>query len=327
MHRRFLVSLSSLIASLAISLLWHHSANAQSPGKPIRLLVNGAAGSVGDLLARPLSESLAKALGAPVIVENRPGAGSFLSVAELLRSPADGQTLMMISAAQVVWNQHLFQKLPYDPDVDFIPISSVAAIPLMLVVNPSIPARSVESFIALAKGSPKKFSFGVGGVGNAAHISFERFQNTAGIDMIPVSYKSGPAALQDLIGGQIDAMLDGVPLLEPHVKSGRLRALAVATKRRLQSMPDVPTLAESGYPDFEAVIWVGLAVKRGTPPALIAKLNEETNRALSSPLVREAYGRIGAEVRGSSSRDFSSFIKREQQVWSPILQKANIKID
>lgn len=317
----------SAAVALAIGPLFQSTVYAQDDAKPLRLLVNGAPGSVADMLARPLADSLAKLRHVPVIVENRPGAGSFLSVAELMRSPADGHTLMMISAATVIWNKHLFKKLPYDPDRDFIPVGLVASIPMMLAVNPAVPASNIESFLKLVKASPQKYTFGYGGVGNAAHISFARFKTAAGLDMVPIGYKSGPAALQDLMGGHIDAMLDGVPLLAPQVKDGRLRALAVATKTRVPSLPDVPTMEESGLPGFEAEIWVGLAAKQGTSAAIVGQLNGDVNSALDTQAVRDVYQRIGADIRESTPSDFARFIRSEDAIWGPVIQQAGIRLD
>jgi len=234
--------------------------------------------------------------------------------------------MMLFSAATISWNRQLYKRLPYDP-ADIVPVSPLAAIPMMLVVRPTFPALNLQEFIRAARKEPRKYSYGFGGNGGAAHVSFARFASTAGIDLLPVAYKSGPPALQDLIGGQIDAMLDGAPLLEPQVKAGKLRALAVATKARLPSLPDVPTIAESGFPDFEAVIWVGMAVKKGTPVETVNKLNAQITAALQSQTVREAYGRAGAIVRQSGVKAFTEFVEAEDKLWTPVLQKAGIAIE
>ncbi|MDO8776285.1 MAG: tripartite tricarboxylate transporter substrate binding protein [Burkholderiaceae bacterium] len=295
--------------------------------KSTRLLVGGGPGSIADMLARPLADVMSKSLHQPIIVDNKPSAGGLIAITELLRNPADGQTLLMISATAVAWNQYLFKKLPYDPEFDIIPVAPIAAIPMILAVNPSVSAKSIEEFIALARKEPRKYTFGFGGNGTPSHVSFERFRSSAGIDMVPVPYRSGPNALQDLIGGQIDSMLDGVPLLESHIKSGRLRALAVATKKRIPSLPDVPTLIEKGFHDFEATIWVGIGVKKGTDPRIVQKLNIEINKALDSPGVQDVYTKMGAQVRKSSQKEFSNFIKSERAMWGPVIKNANITLE
>jgi tripartite-type tricarboxylate transporter receptor subunit TctC len=185
----------------------------------------------------------------------------------------------------------------------------------------------LSDFISAAKKSPNQFTYGFGGNGTVAHVTFARFAAATEIDLLPVAYKSGPSALQDLMGGQIDAMLDGAPLLEPHIKAGKLRALAVATKSRLPSLPDVPTIAESGYPDFEAVIWVGMAVKKGTPADTISKLNSEVSAALQSQVIKDAYARAGASVRQSGVKAFTDYVASEDKLWTPVLQKAKISIE
>lgn len=300
--------------------------SARSAGQQVlRIISSGAAGSVSDMLARPIATALANAERA-VVVDNRPGAGGFLAATELMRAPADGTTLMLLSAATTVWNKYLYKKLPYDP-ADIVPVSPLAGIPMMLVVRPGFPATSVQEFVSAAKKQPGRFTFGFGGNGGTAHVSFARFASAAGIDVTAVPYKSGPPALQDLMGGQIDAMLDGVPLLEPQVKAGKLKALAVATRSRLPSMPDLPTIAESGYPGFEAVIWVGIGVRKGTPPDVVSALNTQITAALRTPMVHDAYTRAGALVQVSSLQAFTEFVQSEDRIWGPILQKAKISVD
>jgi tripartite-type tricarboxylate transporter receptor subunit TctC len=291
----------------------------------LRIISSGAPGSVSDMLARPLATSLASG-DRTTLVDNRPGAGGFLAIAELMRSPADGNTLMLISASTTRWNKYLYKKLPYDP-ADIVPVSPMAAIPMMLVVRPGFPGSSVKDFVDAARKEPGRLTYGFGGNGGAAHVSFARFASAAGIDVTPVAYKSGPPALQDLMGGQIDSMLDGVPLLEPQVKAGKLKALAVATKSRLPSLPNLPTIAESGYPDFEAVIWVGIGAKRGTPAEILKTLNAEISTALRTPAVQHAYASAGALVRQTGLREFTEFVQAEDQIWGPILKKAAIVID
>lgn len=298
-----------------------------SGAKTSRMIVGGAASSIADMLARPLAEVLGKSLGQPMIVENKPGAAGFIAIADLLRNPSDGQNLMIIGATAVAWNQFMFKKLPYDPENDIIPVAPLAAIPMVLAVNPKVPAKTVEEFVALAKKAPGTYTYGFGGTGTPSHVSFERLRSLTGIDVVPVPYKSGPQALQDLVGGQVDVMLDGVPLLGPHIKTGRLRALAMATRARVPALPDVPTIGERGFPEFDAAIWVGIGVRKGTDMELVNRLNAEINKALDNPLVKDTYLKMGAEVRKSSQKDFAEFVREERLRWAPVIQRAKISLD
>ncbi len=295
--------------------------------KTSRLIVGGAASSIADMLARPLADVLGKSLGQPMIVENKPGAAGFIAIADLLRNPSDGQNLMILGATAVAWNQFMFKKLPYDPENDIIPVAPLAAIPMVLAVNPKVPAKTVEEFVALAKKTPGIYTYGFGGTGTPSHVSFERLRSMTGIDVVPVPYKSGPQALQDLIGGQIDVMLDGVPLLEPHIRSGRLRALAMATRTRVPALPDVPTIGERGLPEFDAAIWVGIGVRHGTDMEIVNRLNLAINKALDHPIVKDAYLKMGAEIRKSTQKDFSDFVREERLRWGPVIQRAKISLD
>lgn len=291
----------------------------------LRILSSGAPGSISDILARPIATALTTA-DRPAVVDNRPGAGGFLAINEMLRSPADGNTLMVISVASTIWNKYLYNKLPYDP-ADIVPVSPLAEIPHMLVVRPDFPAADVQEFVKVARKAGGRLTYGYGGKGGAAHVSFARFAKVAGIEATAVTYKSGPPALQDLMGGQIDAMLDGVPLLEPQVKAGKLKALAVASKSRLASLPDVPTLSESGYRDFEAVVWVGIGAKKGTPSEILNATNVQISDALQRQQVKDVYRRAGALVRQSSLQAFTDFFRAEDQMWGPELKMAGITID
>lgn len=290
-----------------------------------RIISSGAAGSISDMLARPIATGLTTA-DRTVVVENRPGAGGFVAMAEVMRSPADGNTLVLISPTTTIWNKYLYKKLPYDP-ADIVAVSSIAEIPHVLAVRADFPASNVREFVSAARKNPGQVTFGFGQTGGAAHVSFARFASVAGFEATPVAYKSGPPALQDLMGGRIDAMLDGAPLLEPHIKSGRLKALAVATQSRLASLPDVPTFAESGYPDYKAVTWVGIGVRKGTPPEIVKALNAEINKVLRQPQLQTAYGLVGALVRPSGLEEFTEFLRAEDQMWGPELKKAKITIE
>ena len=303
---------------------------AQAPGggRPIRIIAGSAAGGIADLLARPVADAMSKSLGVPVIVENRPGAGGFIAVSELTRSPADGTTILQISATVSVLNQFLFSKLPYDPEADIQPVRMTAEVPMLFVVNPAVPVKSVEEFVAAAKASPGKLTYGFGGLGFPAHISFERFRAAAGIDVLPVAYKSGQPAVQDMLGGRIDTMIEGISLLESHILDGKLRLLAVATAKRLPAFPDVPTVAERGYPGYMTNIWIGMAVKSGTPTPVVGKLNSEIAAALATSPVKDSYARLRFDIRETASpKEFADFIAAERRVWGPVIRNANVRLD
>ncbi|MDQ7747398.1 Bug family tripartite tricarboxylate transporter substrate binding protein [Hydrogenophaga pseudoflava] len=320
-RRTFVATSAVALSALATSATFAQSSRIS------RLIVGGAPSSIADMLARPLAEVLGKSMNQPMIVENKPGAAGFIAIADLLRSPSDGQTLMILSATAVAWNQFMFKKLPYDPEHDIVPVAPLAAIPMVIAVNPKVPAKTLEEFIALAKKEPNSYTYGFGGIGTPSHVSFERFRSLAGIDVVPVPYKSGPSALQDLMGGRIDVMLDGVPLLEPYIRSGRLRALAMATPARVSGLPEVPTVGERGLPEFDAAIWVGVGVRRGTEMEVVNRLNGAINVALDHPIVKDAYTKMGAEIRKATQRDFAEFVKEERGRWGPVIQRAKISLD
>ena len=317
---KFLILLCGLAMSGVLS--------AQVAGRPVRIIAGSAAGGIADLLARPIAEAMSKSLGAPVIVDDRPGAAGLVAVNELLRSPADGNTILQLSATVSVLNQFLFSKLPYDPEKDIVPVSITAGVPMLMVVNPSVQARTIEEFVAAAKAAPGKLTYGHGGLGAPAHMAFERLRGVAGIDVVPVAYKSGPFAVQDLLGGRIDAMIEGISLVENHIKDGRLRLLAVTDSKRHPAFPDVPTATERAYPGYVTDIWIGMGVRSGTPPAAVTRLNAEINAAMSSALVKETYAKLRFDVRPSlAPKEFADFIAAERKIWGPVIRNANVKLD
>ena len=296
------------------------------PGKPIRWIVPFPPGGSTDLLARVVGQKLTEGWGQQVIVENRGGAGGTLGAAEAARSPADGYTLLMGAIHHTIATS-AYPKLPYDFQKDFAPISVVAIVPNVLVVNPSVPANSTKELIAYAKANPGKLAYGSAGMGTAHHLIGEVFNSRAGTEILHVPYKGSSPAVADLIGGQVQIMYDTVASCLPHIKSGKLRPLAVATAKRSSALPDVPTIAEAALPGFEVTTWFGALAPARTPPELVAKLNAEIVKILGMPDVRKRLLDAGAEPVGSTPGEMAAQIKRETEEFGKIVRRAKIVAD
>ena len=315
------------IAAITFGLLCSTSAFAQGyPAKPIRLIA-GAPGSVSDIRARWVSERLNAALGRPIVVDNRGGAGGNIGMEVAAKSPKDGYTLVIVHQGTLALNPHIYARLGYDPIADFAPITRFVVGPLMLAVHPGMPARSVGELIALAKKKPGQFSYGSPGVGTPPHLAAELFKRMAKIEATHVPYKGGAAALLDLAGGRVTYTIDGLALQGPHVKTGKIRALAVTGTKRVASFPDVPTVAESGLPQYEFLGWMGLAAPAGTPREIVAQLNIVMAKILSSPEARDWFAEQGGEPFADTPEEFAAFIKSEHARWGPIIRDAGIKAE
>jgi len=297
------------------------------PSKPVRIVVPFTPGGSTDILARAIGQKLAETWGQPVVIENKPGAGGNVGVDYVAKSPPDGHTIVMGHIGTFAANPALYHPLPYDPIRDFAPITQVAKVPNVLVVGPAIPARSFAEFVAYAKANPGKVFYGSGGNGSAAHLATEYFKMRTGLSMQHVPYKGTGPALADLLGGQIGVIITGAPPLSAHLKSGRLRALAVASPQRLAILPDVPTIAESGYPGFSAVQWYGLFAPAATPKDVVAKLNRDAVAALKDPVVNERLASEGAEPVGDTPDEFGAFVKSEIELWGKVIRESGAKID
>lgn len=300
-------------------------AAAAYPEKPIRLVVPYTPGGVTDLLARAVGEKLGKSLGQSVVVDNRPGGGANIGADLVAKSPPDGYTLLMGSAATHAINSSLYRQIPYDHVKDFAPVTLVAKVPNILVVHPSVPAQSVKELIALAKAKPGQLNFGSSGSGGTIHLSGELFKSMAGIDMVHIPYKGSAPAVTDLLGGQIQVMFDSSVI--PYVNAGKLRALGVTSARRSSALPDVPTIAEAGLPGYEATAWFGILAPAGTPREIITKLNTEIVRALNDPEMQERLRSQGAEVAGNTPEEFAAFIKAETQKWAKVVKESGARVD
>jgi tripartite-type tricarboxylate transporter receptor subunit TctC len=319
--------ISVWIAGIALALL-AALAHAQAwPSKPIKWVVPFAPGGTTDILARTVGEKLALALGQPVVIENKPGAGGGVGAEYTAKSAPDGYTIMGGTISTHAINASLYKSLPYDPVKDFVAITLIARVPNMLVINPDVPAKDVKELIALLKANPNKYSFASSGNGTSQHLSGELFKSMSGTDMQHIPYKGSPPALQDVMGGQVTMTFDNITTAWTLAKAGKLRALAVTTAKRSSIAPDVPTLAESGLPGFEVGSWQGVFAPAGTPPEIVKRLNAEIVKILNMPEVREKLGGLGAEIVANSPEEFSALVKAEVVKWADVVKKSGAKVD
>jgi tripartite-type tricarboxylate transporter receptor subunit TctC len=297
------------------------------PAKPIKWIVPFAPGGTTDILARTISEKLSQALGQPVIIENKPGAGGGVGADFTAKAPADGYTIMGGTISTHAINASLYKSLPYDPIKDFAPITLIARVPNMLVVNPDVPAKNVAELIALMKANPAKYTFASSGNGTSQHLSGELFKAMAGVDMQHIPYKGSPPALQDVVGGQVTMTFDNITTAWPLAKAGKLRALAVTTAKRSAIAPDVPTLAESGLAGYEVGSWQGAFAPAGTPPEIVKRLNAEMVKIINMPDVREKLVGLGAEPVANTPEEFGALVKTEVAKWADVVKKSGAKVD
>jgi tripartite-type tricarboxylate transporter receptor subunit TctC len=322
--RAFLRRLLAGAAAAACALAGASSAFAEDwPSKPIRIIVSFAPGGLTDTIARALLPRLQEGFGQPVIVENRPGAGGTVAEGLLAKAAPDGYTLLL-SADSVPANPHLIANLPYDTFKDMTPVSLLARIPLVLVVSDNVPANSVKEFVSYAKANHGKVSYASPGIGTSNHLYFEVFKDLAGIDLPHVAYKGGGPAMTDLVGGHVQAMLISATLGVPQANGGKVKALAVTSDKRLPSLPNVPTFAEAGYADFRPQQWTGLFVPAGTPPAVVARISSEFDKALKSPDVIARLNDLHAEPVMSSQADFTAHLKREYDTLGKLIKARGV---
>ena len=293
------------------------------PSRPVRLIVTTAAGGSPDIIARLIGQWLSERLGQPIIVDNRPGAGTNIGTEMGVRAPPDGYTLLMALSANAI-NATVYDKLPFNFIRDTAPVASIASIPLIMEVNPSVPAKTVPEFIAYAKANPGKINMASGGSGTPAHVAGELFKMMAGINMVHVPYRGEGLALPDLISGQLQALFGVMPASLGYIKAGKLRALAVTTAKRQELLPDVPTAGEF-LPGYEARGWYGIVGPKATPVNIIEKLNQEINAALADPSMKTRLTDLGCAVFAGSPADFGKFIAEETEKWAKVIKFAGIK--
>src|SRR6185369_4951121 len=314
---------ASLLLLLATTL-----AQAQPyPTKPVKIIVPFTPGSATDILARLVGDQLSRALGQPFVVENKPGAGGIVGTQSAKDAAPDGYTLIAAGSGPFGINPGVYKSLPYDPVRDFEPIGNIALTPQAIVVGAQSPYKSVRELVAAAKAKPGELSFASLGNGSTSHLTMEAFQQAAGIKLNHIPFKGSSDAQSQIIGGNVVMMSDTVPGLLTQVKGGKLRALGVAIPQRSPFMPDVPTLAEQGYPGFESVGWIGLAAPAKTPVAILDKLNAEVRRMLASPEVKEKLNQLAFNPVGDSRAEFAAFIKAEIAKWSRVAKESGAKAD
>jgi tripartite-type tricarboxylate transporter receptor subunit TctC len=304
------------------------AASAQSfPSKPITIIVPFSAGGTTDILARVVGQALTTELGQSVIVDNRAGAGGNIGGQAAARAPADGYTLFMGTVGTHAINAALYKKMPFDPIKDFAPLTRVANVPNLLVANPAQPYKTVQELIAYAKAHPGQVNFGSSGSGSSIHLSGELFKSMAKVDMQHVPYKGSAPAVTDLLGNQIGIMFDNMPSAIQHVRSGKLRPLAVTTAKRSPELPNVPTIAESGVPGYEATSWFGLFAPAGTPAPIVAQLNKAIVKVLGQADVKKKLAEQGAEPVAETPEQFAAFIQKEAVKWGKVVRESGASVD
>lgn len=323
-RRRFL--LAALACGTTASMALSAGAQDRYPMRPITIIVPWAAGGAADFLARTVGQRLAERLGQPVVVDNKPGAGTNIGTQLAAAAKADGYTLLMASSNNCV-NATLMPPVKVDFARDFKPITNVGLAPNVLVVNPQVPAKAVRELIALAKARPGQLTYGSSGNGSAAHLAGEKFKLAAGLDIIGVPYKGAAPAVTDLLGGQLSMMFTVIPVTLPHVESGRLRLLAVATPKRLPLFPDVPTVAEAGLPGFESSIWYGLVTQAQVPDEVVTLLNREVNAILQEPATAKRLADMGVLPVGDTPAAFGQTIRSDITRYAELIRSAKIHVD
>jgi tripartite-type tricarboxylate transporter receptor subunit TctC len=299
---------------------------AEYPTKPVRIIVAYTPAGTTDILARAVGQKMSEAWGQPVIVDNRPGANGNIGTEITANATPDGYTITMATAATHSINNTLYPKLKWDAVKSFDPISLVARVPNILVVNNALPVKSVSELIAYGKANPGKLNHGSPGLGSTGHLSAELFKSATGLQMTHVPYKGSAPTLADLVAGQIQVVIDNMPAYLPQVQAGKIRALAVTTATRSAAAPNLPTIAEAGVKGYEAGSWFGLAAPKGVPADVIQKLSAETDRILKLPDVKERLLGLGAEPVGGKPEEFAAFIRSEQAKWRKVITQANIKL-
>lgn len=321
-NNKLLFILASSLVFAAVPLL---TAAQSYPSRPIRIIAQFTPGTSTDILARVIGQKLTEAWGQQVVVDNRPGAGGIVGTEIGAKAAPDGYTLTMGVSSAFGINPTLYRKLPYDAIKDFAPITNIALTPQTLVANPSFAAKSVKELVAAAKAKPGELNYASLGSGSTSHLTMEIFMAAAGIKLNHIPFKGSPAAHAELIGGQVPVMFDAIPAVLPHIKSGKLRGLGIGTLHRSPFLPDLPTIAESGYPGFEAVGWIGIVAPAKTPAAILDKLNQEILRILQAPDVKERLSALAFTPVGDTRKEFAAFIHSEIAKWGKAVKDSGAK--
>ena len=327
------LALKGLVAAVTLALpaLWGAApvfAQADYPSRPLTYVVPYPAGGAADVFARQLALELGKRLGQPVVIENRAGANGNIGSASVVKAPADGYTLLLGTASTVAINPHLYGKnMPYDPLKDLQAVSGTHSMANVLVVNVATPYTTVQDVINAAKSKPGALAYASAGNGNTMHLAGEQFRAQAGIDLLHIPYKGGPPAMNDVLAGQVPMMFNNLPAVVPMVRSGKLRALAVATAQRSRLLPDVPTMEEAGLKGYVSTVWNGVFVRSGTPRAIVDRLNREIVAALQSPEMRQSLEDQGFDVIPSSPEQFTSLVRTETSRWAVVVKQSGASLD
>lgn len=318
--------LSATVFACLLSLGLAAPAAADFPERPITLVIPFAAGGSTDLVGRLVAEKMSEGLGQQIVVENRGGAGGNLGAGAVAKATPDGYTILMGTVATHALNPAVYTKMPYDAAKDFAPISLLVTVPNVLVVHPSVPANTAQELIALLKANPGKYSYASSGNGTPLHLSGELFKTMAGVDVVHVPYKGAGPALVDVIGGQVPIMFDNLPSSTQHIKSGKLKGIAVTSPERAPAFPDMPALTEA-LPGYETYTWNALFAPAGTPPDVVKKLNEEANKAVNDPRVKEKLAEFSATVVASTPEELGKHVEAELAKWAPIVKQSGAKAD
>jgi len=327
-RQREMVFFLSCAASCVVLAFGGAAAQVQSyPTRTIRMIVAYPPGGGTDIVGRLVAQKLTDSLGQTVLVDNRGGATGNIGTELAAKSPPDGYTVLMGNVAPNAINVSLFKQLPYDPVKDFAPVSLVAITPNILVVHPALPVRTVKDLLALARAKPGTLNYPSAGIGSSSHLAGELLRSLAKVDIVHVPYKGGGPALIDLLSGQMQIMFATMPAAMPHVKTGKLRPVAVTTDKRSQTLPELPTIAEAGVKGYEASTWYGLLAPAGTPQPVIARLHDEVVRVLKTPDMREKFASQGFEPAGTTPAEFAAYIKAEIAKWGKVIRDAGIRAD
>jgi tripartite-type tricarboxylate transporter receptor subunit TctC len=318
-------SLGAFLILIAAVLVVGDAAAQQYPSKPIRLIVPFTPGGTTDILSRMVGQKLSESMGVQVVIDNRPGAAGNIGAELAAKAAPDGYTLLMGPSGTLAVNPSLYAKLPFDPIRDFAPITLLAMVPSILVVHPSLPVKSVKELIAYAKSRPGQLNYGSSGAGGQPFLAVEYLKLMAGLNIVEIRYKGGAPLTTDLIAGEIALTITGIPTLLPHVKSGKLRALAVSSAKRSAAVPELPTISEAGLPGYDATAWYGLLAPAGTAPEIIAKLNTAAVTGIKQPDFAERLAAEGAETVGGTPEQFGEFIKAEILRWTKVIRAAGVK--
>ena len=313
--------------ALALGATWGHALASNWPTKPVRFLVPFAPGGTSEIVARSVAAELTKSLGQSVFVENKPGGAGTVAMMEAVKSVPDGHTLILGHVGTLAVNPYMLSNQTYDVNKDFMPVTLLAKVPNVFVIHPDVPAKTFQEFIAYAKKNPGKLDYGSAGNASAGHLAMEYLKLVTGITLTHIPYRGTGPQLADLLAGRTHASSAGLPALGAHIRAGKLRAIAVGTQQRISGLPDIPTVAEMGFKDFETAQWYGILVPAGTPADVVKKIQEESLKALKSSAVTERFATDNAVGGGGPPSEFAAYIAKEQKIWSRIVKDAQIRAD